>query len=314
MNAPSGSSAELRPLVLRTLQVQQHGQPTARNLAALEGNFDERSNARSLRKNLSLREISVVYRSAGVREKGLKAARTGDLVSAARLIGQARDLFQATMLCKEALAFLESFQLAAEAYLQYKERHYDQARASLLGAIRACHVLRDEFGYLIEARRVHLARNIVRVETLVNNPKEAMRLASCLERYLEGCPERWPFLEFPVATVLEPLSDEIRLLLMDQILGEIALLWSRRNPQCRELMIQGSELLLRDGEMATGIFARVHTWLAAMGASAEDDVRGFLEHALYFFSERPGYLGNAWRELSLEFFDVAKDITPELVH
>jgi hypothetical protein len=307
MNARARTSeAELRELALRVLRIQQRAQARVVNLS---GNADERVNAQSLRKNLSLPEIAIVYRSTGVREKGLASARAGDLVTGARLIGQARDLFHAAALCQEALAFLESFQWAAEAYMQYKERQYAPARASLLSALQACHVLRDVFGYHVEARRIHLARNIVRVETFANHQQEAMRLASCLEAYVEGCQERWPFPEFPVATAPDPLEEEVRWLLMDQILGEIALLWTRRNPRCREHVTLTRELLLAGGETG-GELARVRTWLAALHASAKDDLKGFLDHALLFFSEQPGPFGNAWRELSLELFEVARNKLP----
>jgi hypothetical protein len=307
---------DLRALVIRIWRVQQegqrrivqHGPPVS---GYLDESFDERVNARHLRNSLSLPEIAVVHRSAAVREKGLALVRSGDLQGGADLLRKARAFFTQATLCEEGVAFLESFQLAAEAYLQYKERQYDATRVALRGAIQACHVLRDEYGYCVEARRIHLARNIIRVETYANRQVEAMQLASRLVRYIDGRGEPWPIPDLRLVTAPDPLRAKARWILMDQILGELALLTRRHKPRAPDLIPLGSALF-QEGATDDN-FAPVHTWLAAMRASADGDAAAFLKHARVFFSEAPAYLAQAWRELSLEFLDVVKEIAPEIV-
>jgi hypothetical protein len=302
---------DLRALLLKTIQVQQKGALVAGHPAlTLEKKYNGQYILK-LARSMSLPEITVLLRASGIREKGLASVKAGDTTKGAELLREARRIFSEAALSKEALLSADSFQYAAEAYLQYKKGEYDQAEASVLQAIMLCHVLRDEYEHQVEVRRIHLARNVVRVKTLAGNREEALRMASLLVGYVEGDQTQWPFRELPMTTAPDPLLAEERWALMDQVLGEIALLATRRGATSHQLVSGSAGWLFTSGSTAVGEFARVHAWLTARRASIEGDVRGFLTHGIVFFAEGGNCLRRAWRELSLDLMDLCKEIAPE---
>jgi hypothetical protein len=301
----------LRALLLETIQVQRKG---ARVPRKSELRLDAKYNARYLLKvarHASLPEITTLLRASGIREKGLTCVRSGDTTTGAELLREARRTVSVASLSKEALLSAESFQYPAEAYLQYKNGEYNRAEASLVRSIMLCHVLRDEYDHQVEVRRIHLARNVVRVKTLAGNREEALRIASLLVGYVEGDQAQWPLPELPMTSAPDPLLADERWALLDQVLGEIALLVTRRRATSRELVSGSAGWLFTGDSKAVGDFARVHAWLAARRASIEGDVGGFLAHGIAFFAEGRGSLSMAWRELTLDLAALCRDIAPE---
>jgi hypothetical protein len=305
------ADAELQELVQVTNRVRQQAQAPA---GSLRSDLEDKYQTQLLLQmviGLSAPEIALLLRAACAREKGLALVRAGDTESGARCIREARDICSIGGLSREATLLAKSFQTAAEAYLQYRKAKYAYAHASLMEAVNACQILRSEYGYNVEVRRVHLARNLVRVKTAGGEQKEAMRIASILVGYVEGNHEIWPIPQEHLHASPGVLASEDRWFLLDQILGEIALLLTRRNPISRQVISVNYSLLFGDGMTPRGEFSRVSTWLVAYRASVGGDMEGFLNHAFTFFSEGPGQLPLAWRALNSEFVDLCKDIALE---
>jgi tetratricopeptide (TPR) repeat protein len=301
----------LQALLLKTIQVQQKGALAAsRPALTLEKEYNTRY-ILQIARSMSLPEITALLRASAIREKGLALIKAGDATKGAEFLREARRIFSEAALSKEAFVSADSFQYAAEAYLEYKKGDYAQAEASLLQAIILCHVLRDRYEHQVEVRRIHLARNIVRVKSLVGNREEALRMASLLVGYVEGDRTQWPLRELSMTAAPDPLLAKERWALMDQVLGEIAMLATRRVPTSHELLSGSAGWLFLSGSKAAGEFARVHAWLAARRASIEGDARGFLTHGIIFFAEGANYLRRAWRELSLDLMDLCKEIASE---
>lgn len=309
-SAVENNNVDLYDLVSKTISSYRHGRSRA---SALSIKTDEQYNKQyslQLAKRLSSFEISILLKVSEVRERGLALARSGDVQNGSKALDAAREILVETNLSREALITVESFQAPADAYLQYKREEYSEASTSLIAALKACQILRDEYGHnVIEGRRIHLVRNIIRVESVAGNPNEAMRLASSLLRYIQGCNECWPFPELRLLTLPESLASEEKLVLMDQILGEIALLLANPKDAAKQLLkVSESYLFQRDIDSQ---FARVHSWLAAMQASVEEDLVGFLNNAILFFSEGPDYLDQAWRKMVKHFVPICMEIAPE---
>ena len=136
-------------------------------------------------------------------------------------------------------------------------------------------------------------------------------MASLLVGYVEGDQAQWPFRELPMTSSPDPLLAEERWALMDQVLGEIALLATRRRATSHQLVNGSAGWLFTSGSKAAGEFARVHAWLAARRASIEGDVGEFLTHGIAFFAEGRGHLSEAWRELTLDLIAFCRAIAPE---
>jgi len=114
-----------------------------------------------------------------------------------------------------------------------------------------------------------------------------------------------------MASSPDPLLSEERWSLMDQVLGEIAILAARRGATSHQLVSGSAGWLFTSGSKAVGEFARVHAWLAARRASIEGEVGEFLTQGIAFFSGGRGYLRQAWRELTLDLIAFCGAIAPE---
>ena len=161
--------------------------------------------------------------------------RSGECELGAKLIDRSRRHFEAANLSTEAMVLAEWFQTPAEAYVQYRRGDTSGAEALLLQAVEACIPLRARYGYRVELRRIHLARNVVRVRDEAGRPLEALELAHQLVDYIEGVSEAWPW---PQSVVVEPdVPDlDVRLVLTDQVLGDVARLLSTTRPDARDLL------------------------------------------------------------------------------
>ena len=261
---------DLRSLLLKTIEVQRKDTGGAGPPDLM---LDKKYSARDLMKTASratLPEITVLLRASGIREEGLTSVRAGDITKGELLLRAARRIVSEAGLSKEALLSAESYQYPAEAYLQYKKGEYDRAEASVLQSIMLCEVLHDEFDHQVEVRRIHLARNVVRVKTRAGDYEEALRMASLLVGYVEGDQAQWPLLQRPMARAPDPLLAEERWFLMDQVLGEIALLVTRRRATSLQF-VNGRAGWLFAGGKCVGEFAE-STSLA--GCTAGIDRRG----------------------------------------
>jgi hypothetical protein len=310
-SAMSDKDLEFRGLLLKAIRVQREGTfETGRSELSLDKKYNTQQLLK-LARSASLPEITVMLHASRIREMGLASAKAGDTAKGAELIREARRIFSEAALSKEALLAMNSFQYPAEAYLQYKNGDYAQAEASILRSIMLCQVLRDEYEHQVEVRRIHLARNVVRVKTLAGNGEQALRMAGLLVGYVEGDQAQWPLPELCMTSAPDPLLAEERWVLMDQVLGEIALLADRRRATSHQLVSGSAGWFFSGGNGAAGEFARVHAWLAARRASIEGDAGGFLTHGIAFFAGGPGYLRQAWRELTLDLVAFCREIARE---
>lgn len=302
---------ELRALLLKAIELQRKG---ARQDAHPQLTSDRKYNTQHILKiarNASLPEIRALVVASAIREKGLAFVKAGDIADGAEWLREARRVYGEAALSREARLSADSFQYPAEAYLQYTGGEYGRAEASLLQAITLCHALRDDYHHQVEVRRIHLARNVVRVKTRAGSREKALKMASLLVGYLEGHEAQWPLRELRMASARDPLLPEERWALLDQVLGEIALLATRRYPMSCDLLSGAGLLFTNDSNRSVGEFAQVHAWLSARGAIVEGDVRGFLAHSIAFFAKGRGHLSQAWRELTRDLMDLCKEIAPE---
>ena len=310
-SAAENNNADLHDLVSKTISSYQHGQSRASALRIKTNQQYLDQYLQQLAKRLSSFETSILFKAAELQGRGVTLAKSGDIQNGGKALDAAREISVETNLSREALITIESYQTAADAYLQYKRKEYNEARTSVIAALKACQILRDEYGQnLVELRWLQLVRNIIRVESVAGNLSEAMRLAGSLLRYIESGNECWPFPELPLLTLPEPLALEEKLVVIDQILGEdIASLLANPKDTAKQLLKVGeSYLFQRDIDSQ---FARVHSWLAAMRASVEEDLVGFLNNAILFFSEGPDYLDQAWRKMVKHFVQVCMEVAPE---
>jgi hypothetical protein len=298
-----------RAPVLATLAILRRtlAQPR-RRLPNLDASYDARY-AVELARRLPLVEIVDLGRATDLREEGLALARSGQIDEGAALVSEARMEVEGAKLSAEARLLAEWFQTPAEAYVEYRRGNIKAAEAALYRAIELCVPLRVEYGYRVQQRRIHLARNIVRVRNSGGRPVDSLELASQLIRCVECHSEAWPW---PSTMISDPdvLTLDVRLLLMDQILGDVARLLSIARADSRELLhvaeTRGWFTAHNDHEA----IERARTWLSARCMAVRGDWDGFLPFAGAFFAEPPGRLAMAWYELAGDLEVIAAVRTP----
>ncbi len=298
----AGDLTQARELAVRAFDAYLKGIGA---VPPVKANLDAHFNAEyvlRMGKTLTLPEIACLLQSSRLREQALHLCRMSRHDEARALIGEARALLIGAELSDEAKAIGDSFQQAAEAFLYYRGGDSAAAKAALLTALRGCSVLGNTYGYEVEVRRVHLARNIIRVESASGDGTAALRLALCLVHYVDGVHELWPFPEVEIVGS-SPLSMEERRILMDQVWGEISRLLLKGDSDAAQLWSEPELVKFTLSELSE--FRELQTWLSAMRAFRHGDHIAFLQQASVFFAAGP-IVENAWRELAETFLRTVK--------
>jgi len=236
-------------------------------------------------------EVAVMLAADNVRERALASARQGDLAEAAVQLRQAAALCEDGGLSDHGRIAGLAFQRAAEAFISYRRRRHDEALRGLEDAIIMCDHLTDVFGDAIEFRRIHFARNALRV--LCHSAPSERVVADTIDLlyYTAGDEARWP-------------------LAVGQGLGKPALLSMAQRGWAIDETIINLALPPVDIGAGRGFVPRVvhrhgfdrqllaaFEWCDAMVALRTHDQRSFARHAINFFEHRNYDLVQAGRIL-----------------
>jgi hypothetical protein len=250
-----------------------------------------------MKKRLSIAEISTLLRATDIREFGLRMARTGKLSDAETAVNYARIAIQAKNLCREACTMFECFQAPASAFIRYKQGKYQDAHALLDASLDACNILIGEYDYQMEARRIHLCRNVIRVNLGSNNLLDAATQAPLLVGYIQGDVTMWPLpSQSQLAAAKQPIEWDLRLKLIDQLLEDLALL-AEKDATLAGKALQETCLLVQKWDKEMSNPGSILVWLAAMVHYNSGDLVGFVHHASLFFSSSPDQLPCGWKAL-----------------
>jgi hypothetical protein len=290
---PSATDAvRIRGLAARTLETHNRRRHAFRPVEVdLDAQYGEACLQR-MAANLPAADVACLVASSRSREQGLRLCRDGG-AGGRELLAEARGILAAARLSDEAKVVAESFQQPAEAYLHYRLGKPIAARRALIDALGCCRVMEAIYGYEVEARRVHLARNVARVERVAGDRTDALHLALRLVRYIDGEAAAWP-LRSVATTAPPPLTIDEQRALLDQLWGEISDVLHGSEP--------GTADLWSDPELAefrlpdASIFRELRAWLDAMEAFRGHDAVAFLERAETFFAAGP-VVTSAWHEL-----------------
>jgi hypothetical protein len=245
-----------------------------------------------------IEDIAVFLGSSNERERGLVDLRAGNFGAGEKALALARELFSERPLCQEVRLGAESFQLPAEAYLQYRREQGALAQQSLLDAIATCQRLGQEYQHDVEVRRIHLARNIARVRSKGGDVVGALRMLRQLIGYINGHLDAWPLRDLCEGYIPGATSAELQWIQLDQILGDIAAITTREKATddlFNELTETGMPRMQN-----TPVESAVSRWLIAHQAFIRCESERCIASAAVFFSISPKFHGNAWRTLTSE--------------
>jgi hypothetical protein len=258
----------------------------------IDARLDEAYSTR-MAQALSAQEIQLLGIVTGDRERGLALCRAGNLGEGDTAISRARRRLVHADVGREAYVLSDSFLCAAEAFVHYRSGRLQAATSSLVAAIDGCRELRDEFGYLAEGRRIHLACNLARVELAADQQARSSRTLAQLLALLDTADRRhWPLPDLEYTTGPDTLPNDARWDLADQILDV-----------GRRLDVSGVRALRDDSPTPThrdsdNLAARTRCFLEAAHSDQTGDVDSFLNRCSEFFLPGPNSMPRGFRHLA----------------
>jgi hypothetical protein len=189
-------------------------------------------------RGLSLSEIALLLEVESVREAALARARTGDILGCQQLLDQAQRVCSEADLSPPARLCGVTFQEAAASYLYYRGGNFNEAIARMLNSLEASRQLCDVHGYDMEFRKVHLGRNIIRVEAVSGEVSPAATHIALLVRYIVNSdPGAWPISDSHPWSTMRPLNTEEVAWCCDELVRDIFLA-SQSSPIFVTLLLQ----------------------------------------------------------------------------
>jgi hypothetical protein len=248
---------------------------------------------------LPVKEITTLGKATDPRERGLKAARNGQLEEGAGLIAESRRIYGSARLSREAADYAETFQTAAESYIEYRSGDYAAADASMMRSLQLCEDLANAFGDSFEMRRVHLARNVARIRAFAGDRNQGLRISAKLLQYIGSRESAWP-LPYSGPPRRRLLPDDAAMFMLDQVLAEALRLLEPDAPAAianLPAVAEARDLLL----FGAPAFQRAAHCLSACIGYVERDTRVFLEESSDFFETGAQSLELVWREMEKKF-------------
>jgi hypothetical protein len=124
---------------------------------------------------------------------GVATARKGRLEEAARQLDTGREALGRPELSEEGSRLGTSMLESAQAYLDYREERFDEARERIGIAMEMDLLLEQEEDYsILEMHRIQAVQNLVRIDLRAGFPERALSLAGCILAYLEGLTDHLP--------------------------------------------------------------------------------------------------------------------------
>lgn len=233
---------------------------------------------------LPLDQVSLILEADRIREEGLALSRGGADHDAAIVLARAAAIAERPSLSHHARIALLGFQLAADAYLRHRRGDPAAAIHDLEGAIVAAVELETLHGHDMEFRRIHLARNILRVRTGCASPYSVAADSIALLLYIAGNRQRWPIATGHGIGSPTRLNSDERAWAIDELLVNLAL------PDFDIRAIAGRLPLLEAAAPAEPCLGAAVEWCRAMIGRHRRDYRLFLHHAIRFFESGRGQL------------------------
>lgn len=215
----------------------------------------------------------------------MKQARSGDLKLAMRYLQAAEKSLDFDAMERESICTALQLQLGVEAFIHYRNEELEAARHSLEEAIRLMNELQERFGYgFCDGRRVHLARNLLRLDAQGGEPVRAARAAFKLLLYTTGDDQAWPYLALQSKVKDRMMTEVERHMVFNQVARELVLMFLHTNASTHPaLLAEGASFVqhLPDLSACDARIATTRQWLGTKRALLEDD--GFLEQVAGFF-------------------------------
>lgn len=233
-----------------------------------------------------------------IREEGLAKTRKGNLVAGKRLIQHAKQLLTSPTLNNEARLIAQTYQHAANAFLYYKDKAYPAAKTEMMQAILTHEQLQDKYEHEFGARRIHLARNIIRALKLEGAVEKSFKMTCSLILYTLDPQQEWPFFDHPPNRRTAILTAG-QWFVLEQLLGEI--IYTLQTDQSlnfvkdhlQKLIIELEQLKTKQQLSDAGVCT--FYWIKSQSAILNNNLTIYFDATDLFLKTRSGYLDSAFQ-------------------
>ena len=219
----------------------------------------------------------------------MKEARSGDPERAMRRLQVAAKYLDIEAMERESICVALQLHKGVEAYVYYRSEEYEAARRSMKEALRLMNELQEQFGYgFCDGRRVHLARNLLRLDAHGGAPVRAARTAFKLLLYTTGDDQAWPYPSLQSKAENRCMTDVERHMVFNQVARELVLLFLHADAATHPaLLVEGetgmqhvrrNDAVEEDPRIVTTL-----QWLDVKRPFVEDRLDDFMEQAARFF-------------------------------
>lgn len=245
-------------------------------------------------RRLTLEQVLLVKQWDQTREQGFTLARHGKLDTAASIFEQLAVSLHTSRLPEEGLMVAETFLTASQSYVAYRAGDYHQARLLMFRALETNDWLIDRKAYdFLRPRRIHLVRNLMRVDASRGNKEDALMIGFSLLGYMEGDELSWPYPRHTIPS--QRVARGVYRSMFNQVMSEIALILAQEPTP--ELFAYGSLHLHPSPHTA---FRRAHQWLEVKAAFVEQNIEHFLTLAGEFIEPGRGDTPFLWHAVNYD--------------
>lgn len=186
-----------------------------------------------------------VEASARYHATALKQAQQGNLDLASRLLRVSKAYLTPDDLTRESYCIGLLLYSGVESYVFYRNGEFDAARASMRRSLHTMNELQEAFGYgHVDGHRIHLARNLLRLDAHGGRPMEAAEAAFQLLLYTVGIDAAWPYPELTSTAPDRSMTEQVQHMMFNQVARELVLLLIHSGDEVAEPVVErGREIV-----------------------------------------------------------------------
>lgn len=241
-----------------------------------------------IKSRLSLEEQFVMSQFTIALNQGLAAARENKFIVAEHFLGESQGYIGTKTLSTEASLICQSFQEAAQAYLDYRQHNFEDAQKHILKALDVDILLEQNHGYdqqVIHAHRLEMIINLTKIHFRAMNFEQAIDLAGCTLGYITGIVPVLPFSGEWSPELVELLPPELAKAHLQTITREIALTLAGKDRQVSHQLFKLAVRYLRSRNHSNCHYqSEIKAWFLVKEAFIDNNVPEFLELASQFLA------------------------------
>jgi hypothetical protein len=231
--------------------------------------------------DLSVRENLLINRFSNYRDRGLMAAKLGDLVTATSHFAIARTPLNKCELTEMNSLLYESFLEQAESFLFCKQGKFRKADNSINKSLSNNMILEDKYPHIdLTLHQIQLIHNFVRLEVYRGNIEYAVNLACQILAYLDGGIDFLPMIGRRGQKKIENQSPGNISAMYMQISGEIAIILAGKSRQDKKEIFFSPNNLSPLNKQSYHPIAT--DWFALQKAFVSNNIADFLKQAARF--------------------------------